>query len=647
MTSQPPQPSSQTSPPASSPNAPEAAPPRGDTDNADEATEGPRELSRRTAAENAAADDSGFEVRPRVRTPEQIGHAMPTASMSASVFESSEFRLVDAPPPAEVSFADEQRHVQEAVEEVTNQSEWITLQLRWIGLAIGYALVNISPQGLAATSEYSPDQTVLNQLLTAGVVMMLVSTIFSVRGRPLLRGFPLVATALEAFIITMLCHFDRGLQSPFRFYYFIALVIVGLRYLPLVSWSAYAMHSGAYVSLIYIGRYVATVRESLAPTVAALETAVATVALMLWATYAANSIGHLLQTARRRLGETNVELRDVNGRLEDRIARRTRQLRESQAVLVQREKQAAFGLLAAGIAHEVGNPLAGISAVTQMLGRHLAKKDQLDDYSMDRLATVDEQLRRIQRTLRELTDFSRPGSPERVRTDIRSACESALQIAKYYARRKGKTIIEDYADDLPAVHTVRDELVQVVLNLVLNAMDATEEGGTITVQASRVAAPPEVETARAETSGRTPLGSSAGDAPTGEPPTGEAPNAGARADATIDASTAVSPAGRTTQGNSPQTDWVAIRVIDDGHGVPAQLQDSLFEPYFTSKEKGTGLGLFVSRKIATGSLQGTLELESSRPGETIFRLRVPSEVATPADSRHDLALLPQSEPPSP
>ena len=464
--------------------------------------------------------------------------------------------------------------------DVLYQVEWIGVQVRWVGLILGFLLVNISFLPTSIDGDLSPfelasRQATLNKLLTAGALMVTVATIFIVRGRPLMRDVPLLAVGFEAVFVTALCYFDRGLLSPFRFYYFISLVIFALRFRPLLSWWAWAIYSGCYASLVYIDLLVDKRDEWRLPDFSSLESALATVALLMWANYVASAIGSLLFRARRQLRQANAELRGLNDDLERRIDDRTEELKESQALLVQREKQSAFGLLAAGIAHEVGNPLAGISSVTQMLGRHLVKQGKQDEYSIEKLSVVDQQLRRIQRTLRELTDFSRPANPQRTRTDLASVCGSALQIAKYYARRKGKTIEESYEPNLPPVTTVRDELVQVVLNLVLNAMDATEEGGTVTVDV------------RSDVEG-----------------------------------------------------LVAIRVTDDGCGVPADKQGDLFEPYFTTKDHGTGLGLFVCRRIVEQSLFGRIELESSRPGRTTFAVHLPTAaVDVPQDSTLNITML--------
>ena len=87
----------------------------------------------------------------------------------------------------------------------------------------------------------------------------------------------------------------------------------------------------------------------------------------------------------------------------------------------------------------------------------------------------------FRRTLRELVDFSRPATKDRRLCDMHEIIDKALSIAKYYKRRKGKRIVTRYADDFPKFRAVHDQLVQVFLNLVLNALDATNEGGTIEI----------------------------------------------------------------------------------------------------------------------------------------------------------------------
>jgi two-component system, NtrC family, sensor kinase len=348
-------------------------------------------------------------------------------------------------------------------------AEAITLRVRWFGLAVGYVLVNFVGR--------ETSQSVLNGILTLGAVYALIDTLWSARGKVFLSDSPLVISLMEAVFIGLLCHFDYGtdsaFNSPFRFYYFLSLLVCALRYPPQITYATFALHAVSFSTL--------TARPSLwdwknPPDV---TTFLMTLIFMGWVTWASTALATLIRSAGRRLSQLNEELQQNQALLERRIEERTSELQQSQALLVQQEKQAAFGLLAAGIAHEVGNPLAAISSLVQMLNR---RHD--DGYTRERLQMVDDQLRRIQRTLRELVSFSRPATTARSLCDIHEVIDAALNIAKYYKRKKGKRIVTRFADGLPKLRIVRDQVVQVFLNLVLNAMDATADGGTVAISTS-------------------------------------------------------------------------------------------------------------------------------------------------------------------
>lgn len=423
-------------------------------------------------------------------------------------------------------------------------AEAITVRIRWFGLCVGYVLVNF----VGAKSH----QAELNAILTLGAVYALMDTYYSLRGRVFLSHAPLFISLMEALFIGLLCHFDTGVESPFRFYYFLSLLVCAIRYAPPVTYTTFALHALSYSTLALMGSE-------------GHQTPWGTLTFMLvlmgWVTWASTALAALIKSASRRLSQLNAELQENQALLEHRILERTRELQESQALLVQQEKQAAFGLLAAGIAHEVGNPLAAISSLVQMMNRR-----DVDEYTHERLRMVDEQLRRIQRTLRELVDFSRPATTEAALCDVHAALDAALNIAKYYKRKKGKEIVTRYDANLPRVLVVRDQLVQVFLNLILNAMDATEEGGAI-----------EIET-------------------------------------------------------SHQRGWVLISVTDDGHGISVEHQTRLFRPYFTTKSTGTGLGLFVCRRIIEQA-GGRIELTESGAEGSTFSVSLP--VPAPAAGRSD------------
>ena len=153
-------------------------------------------------------------------------------------------------------------------------------------------------------------------------------------------------------------------------------------------------------------------------------------------------------------------------------------------------------------------------------------------------------------------NFSRPVNVERGRVPLGGVVEEALSIAKYYKGTKSRNIESDLGGPLPEVDGVRDHLVQVLFNLILNAIDATPKDGRIVV-------------------------------------TGSSDHRGA-----------------------------VLEVIDDGTGIDADSREKLFQPYFTTKQRGTGLGLFVTRKLVEEH-GGRVEYETEPGVGTTFRVIIP------------------------
>ncbi len=413
-------------------------------------------------------------------------------------------------------------------------AENIAVKIRWFGLLFGYLLVNVGDAG-----EY---RLILNAILALGVCYALIDTAHSLRGRVFLHRWPLLISLMEALFIAMLCFYHQGLDSAFRYYYLLSLICAAIRHTAGVTYITWALHSLSFVVLYFL----------LPPD--KQNPAVLMLALIIigWVTWASTALASLLKRVGEHLSKLNRELEEHRALLEARIAERTRELQEAQAHVLHQEKMAAFGLLAAGIAHEVGNPLTSISSLIQMLQR----RDQ-DAYTKEKLALISGQLERIQTTLRELVNFSRPASTVRTRVSISEVVQEALNIAKYYKRIKGRQIETQVPPDLPAVLGVRDQLVQVLLNLVLNAIDATDTGGHIIVRAEVV-------------DGR-----------------------------------------------------IVIHVEDDGPGIAIEQQPRLFQPYFTTKRHGTGLGLFVSKKLIVDH-GGEIDMTSTPGQGTRFCVLLPA-----------------------
>lgn len=156
--------------------------------------------------------------------------------------------------------------------------------------------------------------------------------------------------------------------------------------------------------------------------------------------------------------------------LEEKIEERTEALREAQFQISHQEKMASLGLLAAGVAHEIGNPLTGISSMAQIIKRRI-REPAIEDYINTILSNID----RISRIVRELVDFTRPSSYEATNVDPNEVIKSAVGIARYDKRAKNIELNMDLDSDLPTLFLVEDQLLQVFINILINAMDACFE----------------------------------------------------------------------------------------------------------------------------------------------------------------------------
>jgi signal transduction histidine kinase len=412
-------------------------------------------------------------------------------------------------------------------------TESIVVKIRWFGIVMGYILVQ--------TRSGLHDPSAVRAFLALGAGYAALDTAFHRLGEVFLKPWPLFVSLMESVFIALLCYHDTGLASPFRWYYLLSLICCAIRYRALTTWLTFGMHCVSLLALCGVLGF----REG-------FEAGwLLTIAIMAWATWASSALASLLRSTGDQLEALIDELELSRADLERRVAERTDALRASQARAIQQEKLASFGLFAAGIAHEVGNPLASISSLLQILRRR-----DPDPYTLEKLDLAGRQLLRIQRTVRELTAFSRPASAAVTRVRLAEVVEEALGIAKYYPQTKQRSITTEFPTDLPIVWGVRDHLTQVVLNLVLNAVDATEPAGSIRLQAGSVHG------------------------------------------------------------------GIELSVEDDGRGISLADRCRLFQPFFTTKAHGTGLGLFVSRQVVE-EMGGSLVYRPSDREGSSFTLRIP------------------------
>ncbi|MFH0901399.1 MAG: ATP-binding protein [Pseudomonadota bacterium] len=174
------------------------------------------------------------------------------------------------------------------------------------------------------------------------------------------------------------------------------------------------------------------------------------------------------------------------GSLADAFDRMTESLRQGRESLLRSEKLATVGRLAAGVAHEVGNPLAAILGYVEMLLGETTEKPIDRELRREVLARVSTETQRIHRILSELLEYSRPPREQAEKVDLRKVVEGAASLARAMPRVKGARIVIELPADLPPVLATANRLTQVFLNLLINAADATQGRGTVVIDGKPV-----------------------------------------------------------------------------------------------------------------------------------------------------------------
>jgi signal transduction histidine kinase len=297
-----------------------------------------------------------------------------------------------------------------------------------------------------------------------------------------------------------------------------------------------------------------------------------------------DEIGHLASTFNQMIDSLKLsrdEIEQYNRTLEEKIIERTQQLEDAQAQLVQSEKLSAIGQLAAGVAHELNNPLGGILGYAQFtlekLRKNVPEKTQAKEIQsyIRYVSDIEVQARRCKTIVQNLLRFSRSSrTVEFEDLDVNRTIEETVTFVEHQLRISQMELDIQLTPDLPIIRGNAGQLQQVFTNLLINAMHASQPGAHIRIQ-SRYS-----------------------------PPLGEF--------------------GGT----------VEIAVSDSGHGIAEENLKKIFEPFFTTKEigKGTGLGLSVSYGIVKEH-GGEISVESEVGKGTTFTIVLPvQKMAVPADT---------------
>jgi two-component system NtrC family sensor kinase len=269
------------------------------------------------------------------------------------------------------------------------------------------------------------------------------------------------------------------------------------------------------------------------------------------------------------LRDSRRELTDWAHTLEEKVEERTRKLRAAEAGAVEREKLASVGLLAAGIAHELNNPLTGILTFSHMIRKKLPEGSQ----DAEDLDLVIRETKRCATIIRRLLDFARQRPPEKKFADLNHVIAETVRLVERPANLHDIEIALELDPGLPQVWIDEDLVKQVVMNVLVNAQHAmADKKGSITVRSRRVPEP------------------------------------------------------RSPEPGAPAVSMVEVSIADTGSGITPENLKRIFDPFFTSKGvgKGTGLGLSVSHGIVKAH-GGAIEVESTVGEGSTFRIYLPME----------------------
>ncbi|HEY2118002.1 MAG TPA: ATP-binding protein [Candidatus Acidoferrum sp.] len=275
-------------------------------------------------------------------------------------------------------------------------------------------------------------------------------------------------------------------------------------------------------------------------------------------------LANSFNTMSHQLLEAHQEINAWTRTLEARVEEKTRQLSGAQDEMLRVERMASIGKLAAVVAHEINNPLAGILTYAKLMKKRLAREPNPNAENISMLDLVESESRRCGEIVKNMMTFARPTSMNREPADLNAIIDRCVRLVQHQLKLKNIELHLELNPQLGSIRCDQGQIEQVVLALVINAIDAMNNGGNLFL-CTRVL---------------------------------------------------------------PNTSDVQVEVRDDGAGMPPEILAKMFEPFFTTKEhgRGLGLGLAISRNIVERHA-GKIAVTSKAGHGTSFVITLPKQGA--------------------
>jgi two-component system NtrC family sensor kinase len=282
-----------------------------------------------------------------------------------------------------------------------------------------------------------------------------------------------------------------------------------------------------------------------------------------------DEIGHLAESFNQMVEElkhAQQELTEWGETLEKRVADRTEALEKAQYQLIKSEKLASLGKLAAVVANEINNPLAGILTYIKLLLKITGKEpfpvsraEEMKNY----LSVMDTEMNRVTNIVKDLLTFARRSKPRIEKVNVNSIVEQSLSLLENKIKLQNVDLQTQLDETLPLVPCDFSQIQQVLMNLIINGTEAMSNGGALNIKTN----------------------------------------------------------------HKPDNEFVEIEVADTGAGIPDEHLSKIFDPFFSTKEAGKGVGLGLS--IVYGIVnehKGSIDVKSAKGKGTTFTIKLPTVV---------------------